>query len=285
MKTDPNLKSLLSLMDDPDSMIRDAVQKRLLDMGEDAFTEMENLLPEFAGRIDPGYYISYINNLRREIVFTKLSDFCASPDPLLIEGLLLVSQALDPSMDKQFYKDLVQEMSDEMLLELSDNRTAIENLEIFNYIFFRRFGFKHVDESVTHPENAIITNVISSKRGNIFTIPLCYFLLARYAGLPVYPLIVAKSFTPAYIDNDDNILFYINIYKEGVIFSDDQLKKNLPLQDGSDPFKLARIGTDKALVSIYAEHLSYLFGAVKDDENQKTMQRVLECFGEERYIN
>ena len=38
MKTDPNLKSLLSLMDDPDSMIRDAVQKRLLDMGEDAFT-------------------------------------------------------------------------------------------------------------------------------------------------------------------------------------------------------------------------------------------------------
>lgn len=285
MKTDPNLKSLLSLMDDPDSMIRDAVHKRLFDMGEEAFGEMERLMPEFSDRIDPDYYLSYINNLRREYVFSKLNEYNSNPDPLLIDGLLLVSQALEPSLDRQFYKDSIQEMSDEMLLELSDNRTAIENLEIFNYIFFRRFGFKHVDESVTHVENALITKVIDSKRGNIFTIPLCYFLLARHTGLPVYPLIVAKSFTPAYIDNDDNILFYINIYKEGIIFSDDQLRKNLPANEGGDPFKFARIGTDKALVSIYAEHLSYLYGAVKDNESQKVMQRVMECFGDERFIN
>jgi len=71
MKTDPNLKSLLSLMDDPDSMVRDAVQKRLLDMGEDSFGEMESLMAEFSDRIDPDYYLSYINNLRREYVFYK----------------------------------------------------------------------------------------------------------------------------------------------------------------------------------------------------------------------
>jgi len=162
-----------------------------------------------------------------------------------------------------------------MLTDISDKRTAVENLEIFNYIFYKRVGFKHVDESVTKRENALITDVLDTKMGNIFTIPLCYFVLARYAGLPIYPVIAGRSFTPAFLDNNDEVLFYINIYKDGLIFSG----KELELEHSP------RVGLDKALVSIYADHLNYLFKAEEDKEMMKIMEKVLECFGSERYIN
>ena len=164
---------------------------------------------------------------------------------------------------------------DEILLEISDNRTAIENMEIFNYIFFRRIGFKHEDDTVTIKENALITKVLESKKGNIFTIPICYFILARQSGLPVYPVIAGKSFTPAYLNSDDKPIFYINIYKNGIIFS----------RELTEPENPSRVGVDKALVSIYADHLNYLFKSINDKESSDIMERVLECFGNLRYIN
>lgn len=275
MKRDSLLISLLSLIDDPDKSVREAVHSKLAEMGENAVEEMERLVPQLSEKISPEYLTSFISDLRLDHTLGKLRNYLSNPDPLLMDGLLLVTSALRPETDRVKYITIVQDIAEDMLTDISDKRTAVENLEIFNYIFYQRVGFKHVDESVTKRENAYITDVIESKMGNIFTIPLCYFLLARYAGLPIYPVISGRSFTPAYMDNNDEVLFYINIYKDGLIFSGKEWDSSLS----------PRVGLDKALVSIYADHLNYLFKAEDDKEMIRIMEKVLECFGTERYIN
>jgi regulator of sirC expression with transglutaminase-like and TPR domain len=275
MIRDSLLISLLSLIDDPDKTVREAVWSKLKEMGEDAVAEMETLIPQLSERINQDFFNSFIKELKLEHTLKKIKNYLLNPDPLLLDGLLLVTSAIRPDTDKVKYITIIQDIADDMLTEISDKRTAVENLEIFNYIFYKRVGFKHVDESVTKVDNAIITDVLETKMGNIFTIPLCYFLLARYTGLPVYPVIVGRSFTPAYLDNSDEILFFINIFKEGLIFSGDERDANIS----------PRVGLDKALVSIYADHLNYLFKAAEDNERVEIMEKVLECFGNERYIN
>ncbi len=269
------LVSLLTLLDDSDQSVKVAAWDKLLELGDTAAEEMEQLLPELSANFDKGYLDSLLLELKLEIVLRRLKNYLDNPDPLLLDGLLLVSNALDLNLDKVKYLTIVQDIADEILLEISDNRTAIENMEIFNYIFFRRIGFKHEDDTVTIKENALITKVLESKKGNIFTIPICYFILARQSGLPVYPVIAGKSFTPAYLNSDDKPIFYINIYKNGIIFS----------RELTEPENPSRVGVDKALVSIYADHLNYLFKSINDKESSDIMERVLECFGNLRYIN
>ena len=285
MKTTQELISLLSLIDDGDTAVRTAVEEKLIEMGEDVFDEMEKLYPELEYKFCPEFYFTYLSNLRLNYTLKKLKLYLSNPDPLLMDGLLLVTSALDPKLDKYYYMNIVQDMSDEIVEELSDSKTAIENLEIFNYIFFHRMGFKHADESVIQEEKALMPTVLETKRGNIFTVPICYFLLSRYAGLPIYPLIINKSFTPAYIDNDNNILFYINIYKDGLIFNDDYLQKKIEAISENTEKPFARLGLDRALVSIYADHLLYLYKQLKNAEKENVMKKILECFGSERYIN
>jgi len=269
------LVSLITLLDDSDQSVRVAAWNKLQELGEFAIEEIEQLLPDLGQKYQNGYLESLLNELKIEIVLKRLESYLDNPDPLLLDGLLLVSNALEPDLDKIKYLSIVQDIADEILLEISDNRTAIENMEIFNYIFFRRIGFQHEDDTVTVKENALITKVLESKKGNIFTIPMCYFILARQSGLPVYPVIAGKSFTPAYLNSEDMPVFYINIYKNGIIFSKDLTERERP----------TRVGVDKALVSIYADHLNYLFKSVNDKESSSIMERVLECFGNLRYIN
>ena len=275
MRRDSLIISLLSLIDDPDKSVRGSVHAKLTELGEDAVDEMERLVPQLSEKIGSDYLSAFISDLRLEHTLNKIRSYLSNPDPLLMDGLLLITSAVKPETDKVKYITIVQDIADDMLTDISDKRTAVENLEIFNYIFYKRVGFKHVDESVTKRENALITDVLDTKMGNIFTIPLCYFVLARYAGLPIYPVIAGRSFTPAFLDNNDEVLFYINIYKDGLIFSG----KELELEHSP------RVGLDKALVSIYADHLNYLFKAEEDKEMMKIMEKVLECFGSERYIN
>lgn len=276
MKRDTLLISLLSLIDDTDKSVRDTVRRKLTDLGEDAVEEMERLAPQLSDKIDTNFLNCFIDELRLDHTLRRLKNYLSNPDPLLMDGLLLVTEAIRPEIDKVKYISMVQDIADDMLADISDNRTAVENLEIFNYIFYKRIGFRHVDESVTKRENAIITDVLDSKMGNIFTIPLCYFILARYTGLPIYPVIKGRTFTPAFLGSRDDVLFYINIFKDGLIFSgkEGEAEENRP-----------RVGLDRALVSIYADHLNYLFKADGDEVLLKVMEKVLECFGNERYIN
>lgn len=285
MRISPELISLLSLIDDVDITVRTAVENKLVEMGEELFDEMENLYPELSDKIDKDFYFDYLSNLRLNYTLKKLKGYLSNPDPLLMDGLLLVTSAIYPKLDMFFYMNIVQDIADEIVEEISDSKTAVENLEIFNYIFFHRIGFKHADESVVEIDKAIISTVIETKQGNIFTIPICYFLLARYAGLPIYPVIINKSFTPAYIDNNSNILFYINIYKDGLIFNDNTLQKSIESISGESVKPFAKLGLDRALVSIYADHLLYLYKSVKDVYRENIMKKVMDCFGNERYIN
>ena len=181
------LVSLITLLDDSDQSVRVAAWNKLQELGEFAIEEIEQLLPDLGQKYQNGYLESLLNELKIEIVLKRLKSYLDNPDPLLLDGLLLVSNALEPDLDKIKYLSIVQDIADEILLEISDNRTAIENMEIFNYIFFRRIGFQHEDDTVTVKENALITKVLESKKGNIFTIPMCYvyLVLKEMAGFAI----------------------------------------------------------------------------------------------------
>ncbi len=111
------LVSLITLLDDSDQSVRVAAWNKLQELGEIAVEEIEQLLPDLGQKYQNGYLESLLNELKIEIVLKRLKSYLDNPDPLLLDGLLLVCNALEPDLDKIKYLSIVQDIADEILLE------------------------------------------------------------------------------------------------------------------------------------------------------------------------
>ncbi|HBG23590.1 MAG: hypothetical protein A2X17_00070 [Bacteroidetes bacterium GWF2_41_61] len=284
MKPDSELISLISLMDDTDYIVRDAVRGRLIERGEDAIEQIERYwLPE-APVHKRDSYLDFLEEVKTDIALERLDKLLESPQPLLSKGLFLVSKAADTTAEEIIYNSTLENLTEELNLEISGDKTPVESVKIFNYIFFRRFRFHHTDTQIQSEESALVDRVLLSRAGNPVSITLIYFLLSRSAGLPIYPLCFTGGFVPVYLDNDNKIMFYLNIFKQGSIFLEDtlvQFFEDIGMQYNPESLKVEQ---ERALVTIYAELLSFIYRNSGNTKIYDRMERITQILGGPRYL-
>ena len=134
------------------------------------------------------------------------------------------------------------------------------------------------------PEAALLDRVLLSRGGNPVTVTLAFFLLAGLTGLPVYPLCFPGGFVPVYLDQQGNILFYLNIFKQGTIFAEDTLRQFFEEIGMTYNPENLRIEEERALLSIYAELLSFVYKNNGDEVVGRRIDRVIELLGGRRYL-
>ena len=201
MRPDNELISLITLMDDSDLIVRNAVRGRLIARGEEAVEQIERYwLPE-APVNKKESYLDFLEDVKTDIALDKLEKLLESPQPLLGSGLFLVTKATDPSAEEIIYNSTLESLTEELNLEISGEKTPDESVKIFNYIFFRRFRFHHTDTQLQSEERALVVRVLLSRAGNPVSITLSFLLLVRSSGLPVYPICFTGGFVPIYLDN------------------------------------------------------------------------------------
>ena len=284
MRPDSELLSLFYLMEDPDPVIRDAVRERLVERGEDAVEQIERfVLPQMEEERKEKYFL-LLDEIRADIAIDQLSFLLKDPQPKLDKALYLITRVADTSAVEIIYFSTLENLMDEISLEISEDKTPVENIGIFNFLFFKRFGFRHTDTKMQRPEAALLDRVLLSRGGNPVTVTLAFFLLAGLTGLPVYPLCFPGGFVPVYLDQQGNILFYLNIFKQGTIFAEDTLKQFFEeIGMAYNPENL-RIEEERALLSIYAELLSFVYKNNGDQVVGHRIDRVIGLLGGRRYL-
>ncbi|MDP3452673.1 MAG: transglutaminase family protein [Bacteroidales bacterium] len=284
MRPDTELISLISLMDDPDFVIRNAVRDRLVERGEEALEQIERYCIHDFPVAKRESYLDFIDDVKRDIAFEKLSSLLESPQPLLERGLFLVTKIADTSCEETIYYSTIENLAEDISLEIAGEKTPVERVKIFNYLFFRRFRFHHADAKIESLEGALADRVLLSRGGNPVTISLLYFLLSRSAGLPVYPLCFTGGFVPVYLDNDGKILFYLNIFKQGSIFLEETLVQffdDIGMKYEPESLKIEQ---ERALVAIYTELLGFIYKNKGNTKIYERIERVTELFGGRRYL-
>lgn len=283
MKIDAELSSIISLMDDPDSTVREAVIDRLADRGEESLQILDRFIVD---NLPDDYEMQkeVINQARDRLVFERLSRFLKSRDHTLSDGLMLVSKSLNPEMDEQLFYSQISEMSEEIIQELSDDKTDLENMGIFNYFFFTRLGFVYSDFLIEKEEGTLLEQILVTKKGNPVAISIMYFLLARAVGMEIYPLCFPGGFVPVLTGEGGRIVFYLNIFKGGAVFTKESLAgffKEIGVEYSPDD---VRVEDDLALVVIYAELLGYLYRSDEKSVKYKRIERVLSLMGGRRFL-
>lgn len=283
MSIDTELKSIVTLLDDTDDFVIKAINKRMLGRGASVLSDLEELYNREKSYKTKGLIADKIQFLSNEFVLEEFENMLVREYPDLERGIYLISKLIVPDIDEIYFKDLIGVLIRDLVEEINDSKTALEKMQIFNHIFYHRLLFKCGDYPVTRESTTVLTSVLSSRHGIPLSISLVYFLLARCVGLEVYPMCFPGGFVPSYVEKD-KILFYMDIFREGEIFSESRLKYYLENQGVDIDTSAFEVRDDRTLLLVYLEVLHFMYTQKGDEYIVSVLDRALRLFGDERVL-
>lgn len=275
------LSDLIRLFDDTDDTVAQCVDSKLLSMGRSVVSELAGI----AAREDDGrtgrLILEKMERINREFWFedlARLSAEASGPGFSLYEPAFVISSIFDAGLSRDAFQEMYCSCASLLSEEISRDRTAIENMEIFNHHFFRTLGFRISDDGFSDPDAALLPAVMKNRTGNPFTVALLWFMLAEDAHLPLYPVCFRGGFVPTYLENGRE-LFYVNMNDNGSLLSEADLagisnSENRTLQ----------IHNRSAIPGIWAESLSEVFSRCGSAHRKSLAERAVSVWSGERFL-
>ncbi|NPA67968.1 MAG: hypothetical protein GXO50_05100 [Chlorobi bacterium] len=217
------LQALISLLDDKDPVIYEAVKNRLLQAGESVIPDLQisslylnNDL--FTERTD-----EIISLLR----FRKLDkDFkqWIKNDGRLLYGAFLTAKYQYPDLVYEDIESKLNKIVSDLRSEIHLYLTGLQQIRKINRILYEVHRFSPDFSDVVNPDTSFLNKVLESKKGNDVLIAVVYIYVARKLGLPVYGVDFPRNFLLMFKDErTGEALFYINPYNNGTVVTENDI--------------------------------------------------------------
>lgn len=236
------------LLDDSDPETVRYVNRRFAELGEEAVEFLSKAVKaEYAGN---PLYQKRLLEIEDRLTLSELEKRSVSGFPDLPDAMYLVSRIGINGLDRRYFMELFVQIAFRMVMDINMQRTGVENVEIFNYHFFRNYDVLSAASGQTEDNSVWLPKVMEARFAYPVLLSLLYMMLARNAGLPVYPALLGNGrFVPAFTDKKGNPLFLMNIMDRGCIH---------PLTSGSN-MKIKVLDSDSVILSMYAENACIYF--------------------------
>ena len=246
MLSDKEVVSLIALLDDEDTEIIEHVEQKLLSLGTSVISILEN---EWEVIQNPEHQLK-VENIIHKIQFENeletLRSWSKSESPDLLDGLYIIAKYRYPDLTKQSIINAIDKIRLDIWLEMRYDFSAFEKISIVNHVLYSIHGFKGNTDKYHDPSNSFINNVLESKKGNPIMLAVVYMLVAQRLNMPVYGVNLPQHFvlgfkeehstidisdafnkTSTSENNKGKILFYINAFNNGAVFSKANLEQFL----------------------------------------------------------
>lgn len=281
--SDSEFKALISLLDDPDEEVLFHVSRRLKDLGIHGVEKLE-IAWEHAGdeltqdRIEDLIQEIQLSRLLEEIQRWRDND----SDDLLL-GAILLAKFRYPELDESILISAIDALKDSIWLELNNDLTPLEEIHVFNNVFYKLTGFIGDNEDLTNPDLGFINKVLELKKGNSHALGVLYLSLCQRLHIPVYGVPLPFFFVLAYVDDDHinqlttkDIAFYINPVHEGTIFQKKQISEYLKKVDVSQNKRYFLPVDNVTVIASLAEYLCQCFEKRGEDSQAIAMRSIFD---------
>lgn len=236
--------ALITLLDDPDEAIYSEVRNRFIILGPPAIPHLETAWENSFEALMQKRIEVIIHSIQFEALQKALKEWMQNDNDDLLKGVLLLARYQYPDLDEAKIHKQIAQIKQDVWLELHDDLTALEKVKIVNHILFEVHQFGGNITNYHAPQNSFINNVLESKKGNPLMLSVIYAIICKELNIPVYGINLPQHFVLAYVNDyanlidvnnktlSNNILFYINPFSKGLIFSQkdiDQFLKQLNL--------------------------------------------------------
>ncbi|MDR0437845.1 MAG: transglutaminase-like domain-containing protein [Bacteroidales bacterium] len=212
------ISALIKLIEDPDEQIFSQVRNEILSMGQMIIPNLENALVT-APNADSVERISEIlNEIQVKNLCENFECWKHSKEQDLLELMILVEQIRDFNFSKQNIIEIIAQIKMDIWLELNENQTILEQINIIDRIFYTKYEFTADEKESYALSNYFIYNLLKHKKGNDTTMGLLYLYLAQSQKISFWGVKLLSNFILAYtnaLENKeiDDVLFYLNPYK------------------------------------------------------------------------
>lgn len=236
------IEALIRLLDDDDSGIYQHVKTKLVEQGQAIVPQLENAWglytePQLHERIE-----EVIHEIHHRRLLQEFASWLEKPEPDLLTGALLMCKPFYPEMSLEAETKKVFRLKQDIWLELNNNQTPLEQVQVFNQVFF---GIKNFSGEPVSNDNFqhCLNHVMETRKGNSISLGILYQILANELDLPIYGVRLRNHYVLAFLKyhpdqlselNERDILFYINPVNRGSIFSRQEIKEYLKKMDISE---------------------------------------------------
>ena len=218
------INALVNLLDDPDDQIYDHIREKLFSLGQDAIPLLESAWEDSfpsAHRSNIILFQNRVENLIHDIQFNavciQLTNWAKYDQENLLGGALLVAKYQYPDLDRDKVMDQISRIRNYAWLELDDELTPFEKIQLVNKVLFDIHGFSGNTKNFHAPQNSFINDVLETKKGNPLSLSILYMIICKALDIPILGVNLPKHFIIAYM-NDEKIEFYINPFSKGTVF-------------------------------------------------------------------
>jgi len=232
------LKALIHLLEDPDNQIFEQIRNKLLSLGQEVIPALEHVWESTFNNTLQSRIEDIIQTIQFNSVRDALQVWAISGGIDLLAGTMLIARYQYPDLDEEQVRRQIEQIRKDVWLELNPNLTAFEKVRVINHILFDVHGFAGNTSNYHAPQNSYINNVLETKKGNPLLLSIIYSIIAQGLNIPIYGVNLPEHFILAYRDEliehmgqeeEESILFYINPFSKGAVFSrreiDDFLKQ------------------------------------------------------------
>lgn len=233
------IEALVTLLDDDDKEVLNHVWHRIKSYGKSVVPLLEDYWNPDFNETQSQRLESLIKEIRFESLLKEWEEWLNAPTQDLLRGHYLISSYFFPSLDYETLERKISKIRQSIWIELSNNQTPFEQIQIFNQVLYYHLGFRG-EQSASENADFCLNHVLDSRRGNPISLGFMYIILARSLNLPVFGVRLKNYFILAFckssevnFDNEEeaekSVLFYLNAFQKGIIFArgqiDDYLKR------------------------------------------------------------
>lgn len=214
------LHALVTLLDDPDQLISEEIENKLLSLGPEIIPSLEEYWesafdPFIQQRLEKIIHAIQFDQTKSELLIWKMSNSFN-----LLEGLLIINSYQYPSYNNNLIRMTLEELKRDIWMELRYEMTPYEKVSLMNYVLFDKFGLSGNTNDYHNPQNSFIGRVLETKKGNPLTLSCIYSIVAQKLDIPIFGINLPKHFILSYLDEDQNVdhlLFYLNAFNKGQV--------------------------------------------------------------------
>lgn len=270
---DPEVKALISLLDDSDQEVFTHIEEKLISLGTHVIPMLEDAWSHAFDPILQHRIANIVHKIQFDMLLEDMKIWIHTHNDDLLEGALLVARYQYPELDRDKILQFIATIKKDIWLELNESLTALEQVNVMNHIFFTKHGFTGNTTNYHAPQNSYINCVIESKKGNPLALSTLYLLVTRSLGLPIYGVNLPEHFILSYLEvregeegNTGRVLFYINPFSKGSVFGKgdiDQFVKKLKLDPQNTYYQPC---SNKDMILRMLRNLSYSYQKLGDTE-------------------
>ncbi len=237
MLPESEIQALVRLLDDDDREVLNHVYTRIKSFGLEIIPSLENASIAELNPLQHDRLEEIIHDIQFQTVSDELAEWAESDDKDLLLGFYIVTKCFFPDLKFDEIQKQVFKIKQSIWLELNYNQTPLEQIQIFNQVFYGYHGFSGIQLSEKF-EHYCINNLLQTKYGSSISLGLLYQIVARELNLPVYGVPLVKYYVVCFCkrsindfrhsdDLEREIMFYINPVNRGSLFSRNENKEYL----------------------------------------------------------